>query len=91
MFMHPHVYVDIAMINYSLPRKEFHRYLKALVEAGFGKRIMFGTDAAVWPAAIEESIFALDEADFLSDGQRQDIYYHNAMRFFRWQESDLEK
>lgn len=42
LYMHPQVYIDVAVINWVLPRKEFHRYLRRLVEAGFGDRIMYG-------------------------------------------------
>ncbi len=45
--IYPQVYVGIAVINRVLPRKEFHTYLEALVDAGFGDRIMFGTDQMV--------------------------------------------
>jgi uncharacterized protein len=44
MWAHPQVYVDIAVINWALPRNEFHAHLRRMVEAGFGKRIMFGSD-----------------------------------------------
>jgi hypothetical protein len=89
MFMHPQVHVDIAMINTVLPRKEFHRYLKILVDAGMGKRIMYGTDHAVWPQTISESVAAIDTADFLSEAQKRDIFFHNAVRFFRLDEAAL--
>lgn len=91
MYMHPEVYVDIGMNDWNVPRKEFYRNLQTLVEAGFGKRIMFGTDTPVWPAAIQESVDAIDEAPFLTEEQKQDIFYNNAMRFFRWTEADLKK
>jgi predicted TIM-barrel fold metal-dependent hydrolase len=91
MFMHPQVYVDIAMINTVLPRKEFHRYLKILVEAGMGKRIMFGTDHAVWPQTIGESVRALEYAPFLSEEQKRDIFFNNAVRFFRLDGNELLK
>jgi predicted TIM-barrel fold metal-dependent hydrolase len=42
LYAHPQVYVDIAVINWVLPRKEFHQYLRRIVEAGFGDRIMYG-------------------------------------------------
>ena len=32
---HPQVYVDVAVIDFVLPRVEFHRYLQRIVEAGF--------------------------------------------------------
>ena len=52
MWAHPQVYVDTGAIDWALPRKEFHAYLRRLVEAGFGKRIMFGSDQMVWPETI---------------------------------------
>jgi predicted TIM-barrel fold metal-dependent hydrolase len=52
------------MIDWYLPREEFHRYLRPVVEAGFAKRIMFGSDEMIWPDAIK---LAIDiSADFLS-------------------------
>ena len=47
MYTHPRVYVDTAVIDYILPRAEFHRYLQRIPEAGFGKRVMFGSDQMV--------------------------------------------
>lgn len=91
MLMHPQVYVDIAMIASDLPRKEFYRYLRTMVEAGYGKRIMFGSDHTVWPQIIEKVILAIDEADFLTAEQKEDIFYNNAIRFFRLTEADLKK
>jgi len=81
--MYPEVYAEVAGIDWLLPRKEFHRYLRALVEAGFGKRIMFGSDAAMWPQVIGIGIEAIESADFLTEGQRRDILYNNAARFLR--------
>ena len=36
LYSHPQLYVDIAVLNWYHPRPEFHRYLRSLVEAGFG-------------------------------------------------------
>lgn len=80
---HPQVYVDISGINWFLPRAEFHRYLRRLVEAGFGRRIMFGSDQSVWPAAIGTSIRAVEEAPFLTARTKRDILCGNAARFLR--------
>jgi predicted TIM-barrel fold metal-dependent hydrolase len=44
LYAHPQVYVDLAVIDYTQPRAEFHRYLQRLVDAGYGKRVMFGSD-----------------------------------------------
>jgi len=45
--MHLHaleVYVDVGIIIYALPRAGFDDYLCRIVEAGFGKCVMFGSD-----------------------------------------------
>ncbi len=81
--MYPEVYAEVAGIDWLLPRKEFHRYLRGLVEAGFGKRIMFGSDAAMWPQVIGIGIEAIESADFLTEAQKRDILYNNAARFLR--------
>jgi predicted TIM-barrel fold metal-dependent hydrolase len=83
LFFYPNVYVDISAINWLLPREEFHFYLKRLVNAGFSKRIMFGSDQMYWPDAIELAIEGVESADFLSEEQKRDIFYNNAVRFFR--------
>jgi len=83
LYAHPQVYVDIAVIDWAIPRKEFHQYLRRLVEAGFSKRIMFGSDQMVWPGAIDIAIDGINSADFLSEEQKRDILYNNAARFLR--------
>ncbi|HSR00721.1 MAG TPA: amidohydrolase family protein, partial [Sphingomicrobium sp.] len=80
---HPQVYVDIAAIVGTEPRAGFYRYLREIVDAGFGDRVMFGTDQGVWPELIERSIDAIDKAPFLSKRQKRDILYNNAARFLR--------
>ncbi len=83
LFLYPQVYVDVAGIDWLLPRKEFHRYLRSLVEAGLGKRIMFGSDASMWPQTLAIGIEAIESAEFLTDVQKRDILYNNAARFLR--------
>jgi hypothetical protein len=83
LYSHPQLYVDIAGNNWSLPRKEFHRHLRRLVEAGFEKRILFGSDAMVWPRTIEVAIESVETAEFLTPEQKRDIFYNNAARFLR--------
>jgi len=34
LWAHPQVHVDVGIICYALPRKEFHRYVERIVEAG---------------------------------------------------------
>jgi predicted TIM-barrel fold metal-dependent hydrolase len=83
LYAYPQVYLDVAVINWTQPRKEFHRYLRGLVEAGYGKRIMFGSDQMVWPEAIEMGVAAIQSAGYLTPEQKGDIFYHNATRFLR--------
>jgi predicted TIM-barrel fold metal-dependent hydrolase len=91
MYAHPHVYVDVAVINFTQPRAEFHRYLKRLVEAGYGERIMFGSDQMVWPEAIDAGISAIKDAPFLTSKQKRDILYNNAARFLRLPADQIAK
>lgn len=83
MLSHPQVYVDVAAIVGTEPRAGFYRYLKAISDAGFADRVMFGTDQGVWPELIERSIAAIEAAPFLTPAQKRDILYHNAARFLR--------
>jgi predicted TIM-barrel fold metal-dependent hydrolase len=78
-----YVYVDVAGMIWSYPLEEIHAYIKRLVQAGFGKRIMYGTDHMVWPKLMETSIGVIENAQYLSHDQKRDILYNNAMRFFR--------
>ena len=44
-------------------RAEFHAYLEALVRAGFGKRIMIGSDYMIWPEAIGIAIEGIESTN----------------------------
>jgi predicted TIM-barrel fold metal-dependent hydrolase len=88
LFSHPQLYVDVAGNDWSLPRKEFHDHLRRLVEAGFGKRIMFGSDAMVWPQTIAIAIESIESASFLTNEQKRDIFYNNAARFLRLKDGE---
>lgn len=86
LYAHPQVYVDISATDWITPKAEFHSYLRRLVEAGYGKRILYGSDQMAWPEEIAASIDAVQDADFLTPEQKRDIFYNNAMTFFRWTE-----
>lgn len=47
----PQIHVETAVIGYTLPCREFWRYLEQPVDAGYGKRIVFGSDRMAWAAA----------------------------------------
>jgi hypothetical protein len=91
LWTHPRVCVDTGVIGYALPRAEFHRYLRVLVEAGFGQRILFGSDHMIWPGAIEVAIEAIESADFLTDAQKRAILYDNAARFLRLSAEEIAR
>jgi predicted TIM-barrel fold metal-dependent hydrolase len=91
LYAHPQVYVDVGVIVFSQPRAAFNRYLRGVVEAGFGNRVMFGSDQMVWPGVIERSIVVIEEAPFLSDEQKRDILYNNAARFLRLSEEEIAR
>jgi predicted TIM-barrel fold metal-dependent hydrolase len=82
-----HVYVDVAGLIWSYPRKEIDGYIQRIVEAGFEDRLMFGTDQLVWPKLMETSIDVIDRASYLTPQQKRDILYNNAARFLRLDKS----
>ena len=84
LYHYPQVYVDLGGIQWTYPSEYFYEYhLKKMVSAGFGKRIMFGSDAMVFPDLIDKSIELIENADFLTKEQKRDIFYNNAARFLR--------
>ena len=91
LFAHPQVYVDIGIIVYAMPRKAFYRHLEGIVDAGFGKRVMFGSDQMVWPETIGRSINVINEAPFLTEEQKRDILFNNAARFLRLSEEEVAR
>ncbi len=89
LFTHPQVYVDVGGLVYIHPRADFYRYLRAFVEAGFGNRVLFGSDQMIWPEAIERAIESIEQAPFLSEQQKRDIFYNNAARFLRLTDEEI--
>lgn len=79
----PQVYVDLGAISWAIPRKEFHFYLRRLVEAGFSQRILFGSDQMVFPDSIPIAIESIESAEFLTAEQKRDVLCRNAARFLR--------
>lgn len=83
MYMYPQVYADVSVIDWIIPRQEFHDYLRALMTAGLGDRLMFGSDQMVWPEAISLAVEGVDSAPFLTPAQKRAIFHDNAARFLR--------
>ena len=91
LWTHPQVHVDVGVISYALPRAAFHAYLRRIVEAGFVKRVMFGSDQMVWPEALEAAIQAVESATFLTAAQKRDIFYNNAARFLKLSDKEIAR
>ncbi|MEJ0088020.1 MAG: amidohydrolase family protein [Pseudomonadota bacterium] len=83
LYSHPQVFVDVAQNDWGFPRAHFYSQLERLVDAGFGKRILWGSDQMVWPGTIEVAIDTIEKAPFLTPAQKRDIFYNNAARFLR--------
>lgn len=91
LYSHPNVYVDVAQNNWGFPRAHFHRQLQQLVDAGFGKRILFGSDQMIWPETIPIALETIQQAPFLTEEQKRDILYNNAARFLRLGEDEIAR
>ena len=91
LYTYPQLHVDVAILAYAYPPAEFYRYLDRLVTAGFGKRILYGSDQMVWPQAIEISIRRIEDAPNLTATQKRDILYHNAARFLRLTKEEIAR
>lgn len=78
---YPNVYADISVINNPriVPPPAFADMMRALLDAGLGDRIMFGSDNA----DITVTRASLDALPFLDAAQKQAILHDNAERFFR--------
>ena len=89
LYAHPNVYVDVAVVNWIMPEEEQFTYLRELINAGFGDRIMYGTDQMVWPQTITIGIETINNADFLTLEQKEDIFFNNAATFLRLSEEEI--
>ncbi len=92
MYQYPQLHADLSTITWVIPRAAFYDYLQALVRAGLGKRLMFGSDQMRWPEVIGSAVEAIHAADFLTEEQKRDLLYNNAARLLRLEQvaSDSE-
>ncbi|MEO6199136.1 MAG: amidohydrolase family protein [Sphingomicrobium sp.] len=91
LFTYPGLYVDISANDWNMPRAQFYDQLMRMVDAGFSKRILFGSDQTLWPQAIGLAIETVEQAPFLSAEQKRDILYNNAARFLRLTEAEIAR
>jgi uncharacterized protein len=73
------VYVDLTILSSMAPPKVYAAEIRRLIDAGFGDRIMFGTDNLP-PEPIIERLAAMS---WMTRKQRRAILYDNAARFLR--------
>ncbi|HET8819730.1 MAG TPA: amidohydrolase family protein [Xanthomonadaceae bacterium] len=83
----PNVYVDLAITNGAMPFEQYEATLRQLFDAGFGDRIMFGSDNL--PIAM--ILPRLEQVEWLTDAQRRAILYDNAARFLRLDEATIAR
>lgn len=75
----PNVHVDMTALNSAMPEPMHAAAVREFIDRGFGDRIMFGTDN--WDAA--PIVERYQNLSFLTEAQRNDIFYANAARFLR--------
>ena len=73
------VYVDLSITNSLLPIEDYEFALNHLIGAGFGDRILFGSDNV----PIEMIVERLNSIEGVSEAQKQAILHDNAARFLR--------
>jgi predicted TIM-barrel fold metal-dependent hydrolase len=89
LHLYPAVFVDTGAISHFVPNSEFYRYYGTLIGAGFGDRILFGSDQMGWPEAIGYSVNLIKNAPW-SDSVKRDILYNNAAKLLRLSDKRIE-
>jgi len=87
LWHNPNVYIEVGNLQNAINRAEYYRYLRRLVDAGFGDRIMYGSDVGL--DTYGEGIRAIVDAEFLTEAQKRDILYNNAARFLRLTDDEI--
>lgn len=90
MHMYPDLYVDIAVANWVMPfmQRALKDFLVEALARGYGDRILYGSDQMVWPSAISMSIEHVKNVDYLTEQQKRDILFENAVRFLGLSEEE---
>ncbi|WP_439473526.1 amidohydrolase family protein [Algoriphagus formosus] len=88
MAYYPQLYTDIAVLLWVEPNTQRYvtDFLRNIKHAGYLDRVMFGSDQMIWPYAIEKSIEFLESLDFLTEEDKEGIFYGNAARFLKLEE-----
>ncbi len=88
MKKYPQIYCDMSAISLFAPKFIWEPKIKKLFEEGLGDRIMFGSD---YPATIKQNIEIVYQLDWLTDDQKRAIYYDNAARFLRLNDTKINE
>lgn len=82
MKTYPALYADISVLNNPniIPAKDFTVVMKEFIDAGLEDRLMFGSDNA----DVKTCIAAIEGLEFLSVKQKENIFYKNAEKFFKY-------
>lgn len=85
MGYYPQLYCDLGYLLWGDPycNRYAKEFLQNSKQAGYLNRVMFGSDQMMWPYAIEKSINFLNSLDFLTEKDKEDIFYNNAARFLK--------
>lgn len=85
MAYYPQLYTDIAVMLWVEPNTQRYitEFLRNIKHAGYLNRVMFGSDQMMWPYAIKKSIDFLNSLDFLTEKEKEGIFYDNAARFLK--------
>tara|TARA_R110000868_G_scaffold220806_2_gene472255 strand:+ start:6465 stop:6773 length:309 start_codon:yes stop_codon:yes gene_type:complete len=88
MAYYPQLYSDIAAMLWVEPLTQRYvtDFLRNAKHAGYLDRVIFGSDPMKWPYAIGKSVDFLNSLDFLTEIDKEDIFYNNAERFLKLKE-----
>lgn len=91
MYIYPDLHADIGVLTWALPKEAYYSAVKQFMDAGFGKRILFGTDQMMWSEAIGIAVQTVKNTPFLSEEEKRDILYYNAARFLGLSEETIAR
>lgn len=75
---YPNIYVDLSITNGPAPIEQYEAALRRLISAGFGDRIMFGSDNIPYELILKR----INSFQWMTPAQRRAILHGNAERFF---------
>ena len=81
------VYVELSILNDAGEGERHEAELRRLIDAGFGRRILFGSDTR----PIGPILRRMEKIRWLSDRQRSAILYDNAARFLRLDRKTIDR